>query len=290
MKTTTGIQIVVVMLLWASCFPLVTVGIEYAPHLTFAAMRATVAGVALLILAFVMGEHFPRNLSTWCKISAVGIGSTSLGFFGMFHAAEFVSPGIATVIASSQPLLAALLARVVLKEHLGYWSYSGLALGFVGIAAVASPEMLGSQTYTQGIAYIILAALGVTVGNVAMKSLADDVDALMGMGLQLLVGSVPLALLAYFTEDIYSVQWSGDFVSSLVALSLFGTALVFWLWFSALKKTALSRANAFSFLVPVFGLTIAAVFFGETIGMIQAVGIALTLSGVSLVLGSREVT
>jgi drug/metabolite transporter (DMT)-like permease len=290
MKTTTGIQIVVVMLLWASCFPLVTVGIEYAPHLTFAAMRATVAGVALLILAFVMGEHFPRNLSTWCKISAVGIGSTSLGFFGMFHAAEFVSPGIATVIASSQPLLAALLARVVLKEHLGYWSYFGLALGFVGIAAVASPEMLGSQTYTQGIAYIILAALGVTVGNVAMKSLADDVDALMGMGLQLLVGSVPLALLAYFTEDIYSVQWSGDFVSSLVALSLFGTALVFWLWFSALKKTALSRANAFSFLVPVFGLTIAAVFFGETIGMIQAVGIALTLSGVSLVLGSREVT
>lgn len=290
MKTTTGIQIVVVMLLWASCFPLVTVGIEYAPHLTFAAMRATVAGVALLILAFVMGEHFPRNLSTWCKISAVGIGSTSLGFFGMFHAAEFVSPGIATVIASSQPLLAALLARVVLKEHLGYWSYSGLALGFVGIAAVASPEMLGSQTYTQGIAYIILAALGVTVGNVAMKSLADDVDALMGMGLQLLVGSVPLALLAYFTEDIYSVEWSGDFVSSLVALSLFGTALVFWLWFSALKKTALSRANAFSFLVPVFGLTIAAVFFGETIGMIQAVGIALTLSGVSLVLGSREVT
>lgn len=290
MKTTTGIQIVVVMLLWASCFPLVTVGIEYAPHLTFASMRATIAGVALLILAFVMGQHFPRNLSTWCKISAVGIGSTSLGFFGMFHAAEFVSPGIATVIASSQPLLAALLARVVLKEHLGYWSYSGLALGFVGIAAVASPEMLGSQTYTQGIAYIILAALGVTVGNVAMKSLADDVDALMGMGLQLLVGSVPLALLAYFTEDIYSVQWSGDFVSSLVALSLFGTALVFWLWFSALKKTALSRANAFSFLVPVFGLTIAAVFFGETIGMIQAVGIALTLSGVSLVLGSREVT
>ena len=290
MKTTTGIQIVVVMLLWASCFPLVTVGIEYAPHLTFAAMRATVAGVALLILAFVMGEHFPRNLSTWCKISAVGIGSTSLGFFGMFHAAEFVSPGIATVIASSQPLLAALLARVVLKEHLGYWSYSGLALGFVGIAAVASPEMLGSQTYTQGIAYIILAALGVTVGNVAMKSLADDVDALMGMGLQLLVGSVPLALLAYFTEDIYSVQWSGEFVSSLVALSLFGTALVFWLWFSALKKTALSRANAFSFLVPVFGLTIAAIFFGETIGMIQAAGIALTLSGVSLVLGSRETT
>jgi len=290
MKTATGIQIVAVMLLWASCFPLVTIGIEYAPHLTFAAMRAAIAGIALLILASVMGQHFPRNLSTWCKISAVGIGSTSLGFFGMFHAAEFVSPGIATVIASSQPLLAALLARIVLKEHLGYWSYSGLALGFVGIAAVASPEMLDSQTYAQGIAYIILAALGVTVGNVAMKSLADDVDALMGMGLPLLVGSVPLALLAYFNEDIYSVQWSGEFVSSLVALSLFGTALVFWLWFSALKKTALSRANAFSFLVPVFGLTIAAIFFGETIGMIQAAGIALTLSGVSLVLGSRETT
>jgi len=141
MKTATGIQIVVVMLLWASCFPLVTIGIEYAPHLTFAAMRATIAGVALLILALVMGQHFPRRLSTWSKISAVGIGSTSLGFFGMFHAAEFVSPGIATVIASTQPLLAALLASMVLGERLPRQGRLGLLIGFAGVLVIVAPKL-----------------------------------------------------------------------------------------------------------------------------------------------------
>lgn len=284
MKTATSMQIVIVMLLWASCFPFITIGIEYAPHLSFAAMRAAIAGLALTCLALIVGQRIPKRPSTWLKITIVGLGATSMGFFGMFHAAEFVSPGIATVVASAQPLLAAILAGIVLDERLGPLSYIGLILGFVGIVIVASPDFMASETYTQGIAYIILAALGVTVGNVAMKSLGDEVDAFSGMGLQLLIGSVPLVVLALLTEDPSTVQWSGEFLSSLIILSLFGTSLVFWLWFSALRKTSLSRANAFSFLVPVFGLTIAASFFGETIGLVQALGIALTLSGVSLVL------
>ena len=41
-------KIVLVMLLWAICFPLIVAGFSYAPHLTFAALRALIAGAALL--------------------------------------------------------------------------------------------------------------------------------------------------------------------------------------------------------------------------------------------------
>ena len=34
----------------------------------------------------------------------------------MFHASEFVLPGIAAVIANTQPLMAAVLSALVLKE------------------------------------------------------------------------------------------------------------------------------------------------------------------------------
>ena len=36
--------IVLVMFLWAACFPLIVAGFAYAPHLTFAALRAWLSG------------------------------------------------------------------------------------------------------------------------------------------------------------------------------------------------------------------------------------------------------
>ena len=285
MTIVTIAQIILVMLLWAACFPLITAGIEFAPHLTFAALRAILAGLTLTALALALRRPFPKEGRVWAMVAVVGLGATSLGFLGMFHAAEFVSPGIATVIANTQPLMAAGLAGIVLNERLTAHGKAGLALGFVGILVIVSPQLLseGQNNYILGVAYIVLAALGITVSNVLIKRIAGNVDALMAMGLQMLIGSIPLILGAWAMEEPTAIRWSFTFVAALLGLSLFGTALVYWLWFSVLEKAPLNRANAFSFLIPIFGLTIGALFYGESLGWSQLIGIALTVLGVGLV-------
>ena len=285
-------QIIIVMLLWAICFPFITWGIEFAPHLTFAAFRAILSGLVLIILAFALRQPLPQNWNDWKIIAIVGIGATSFGFLGMFHAAEFVSPGIATVISNAQPLLAAILAVFILKERLTRLGVLGMLLGFSGIIFIALPGYLSSEndSYAIGVAYIILAALGITISNVWIKKLAGSVDALMAMGLQLLIGSIPLAIAALVFEDPTAVKWSYQFISILGILSVFGTSLVYWMWFSILKKTPLNQANSFSFFIPVFGLALGTFFFGEHIALFQWIGIALTISGVlmTFLLGSNQ--
>ena len=278
-------KIVMAMLLWAACFPLITAGLRYAPHLTFATMRGVLAGVALTLLALALRRPFPRGRRTWITLVVVGIGATSLGFLGMFHAAEFVSPGLATVIANTQPLLAAMLGVVWLGERLPGLGWAGLLVGFAGILVIALPQLLGDagDGTAIGFAYIILAAAGVTVSNVAIKSIAGEVDGIFAMGIQLLIGSIPLSIAAYFMEDQSTVQWTPTFIASLLGLALFGSALVYWLWFSVLETVALNRAIAFSFLVPVFGLAIGAMFFGERLSGIQFSGIALAVLGIAIV-------
>ena len=278
-------KIVMAMLLWAACFPLITAGLRYAPHLTFATMRGVLAGVALTLLALALRRPFPRGRRTWITLVVVGIGATSLGFLGMFHAAEFVSPGLATVIANTQPLLAAMLGVVWLGERLPGLGWAGLLVGFAGILVIALPQLLGGagDGTAIGFAYIILAAAGVTVSNVAIKSIAGEVDGIFAMGIQLLIGSIPLSIAAYFMEDQSAVQWTPTFIASLLGLALFGSALVYWLWFSVLETVALNRAIAFSFLVPVFGLAIGAMFFGERLSGIQFSGIALAVLGIAIV-------
>lgn len=278
-------KITLVMLLWAICFPLITAGFAYAPHLTFATLRAVLAGAALVAVGFALGRPVPKGVRVWTILIYVGLGATSLGFLGMFHAAEFVSPGIATVIANTQPLLAALLASMFLGEHLNAHGKFGLALGFAGIVLITSSQLVAAPAggYALGIAYIVLAVLGITVSNVLIKKIAGEVDAIMAMGIQMLIGSVPLFVGAWATEAPWAIVWSPRFVLILVSLSLLGTALVYWLWVSILEKVPLNRANAFSFLIPVFGLAMGALFFGETLGWPELAGIGLTLLGIGLV-------
>jgi len=209
-----------------------------------------------------------------------------MGFLGMFHAAEFVSPGLATVIANVQPIIAAVLAHGFLGERLMVIGKIGLAIGLAGIAVIAWPGVAAVhiQGYPLGVTYVVLAATGVSIGNIAIKRLTGQVDPIMAMGFQLLIGAVPLALISMLMEDVSLLTWSTEFVFILVVLAVLGSSLAFWLWFEALERVELNRANAFTFLVPIFGLTIGASFFGERLEAIQAAGVVLALIGISLVL------
>ena len=188
MSPTVISKIVLAMFLWAACFPLITAGLQYAPHLTFATMRAVLAGAALVGLAVILRRPFPRGGRIWVTLAVVGLGATSLGFLGMFHAAEFVSPGLATVIANTQPLLAAMLGVAWLGERLPRIGWIGLSVGFAGVLVIALPQLLdgGQDGSAIGFAYIVLAAVGVTISNVAIKSVADKVDGLFGIALVVL--------------------------------------------------------------------------------------------------------
>ncbi len=280
------LKAVTVMFLWASCFPLITIGLTFAPHLTFAALRALIAGAALVGWGIALGRPRPSGTSTWLLLIVAGIGATSLGFLGMFHAAEFIGPGTATVIANTQPLLAAALAYVVLKERIGIGGAVGLALGFVGIAVIAAPGFTGQlnpDQYLLGVAYVLLAALGISVSNVALKRLAGDVDALMAVGSQLLIGAIPLMVMSAMTESPISIIWSAKFILSLLGLALPGTALAYWMWFSILETMTLNRANAYSFLVPFFGISLGIAFYGEALTLLVGAGASITVVGILLV-------
>lgn len=281
----TTVKIVTVMVLWAACFPLIKAGIDRAPHLTFAALGAGLAGMALIGAATALGRPRPTGARHWGLLTVAGVGATTLGFFGMFHAAEFISPGLATVIANTQPLLAAALAYVTLGESLGRSGAAGLAIGFAGIIVIAAPGLTanGTDNYGLGIAYVLLAAAGITISNVAFKRLAGEVDPLMAAGAQLLIGTGPLAVLAAVTEDPTWIAWSPIFVVSVIGLALPGTAIVYGLWVSVLETTPLNKANAFSFLVPILGMAMGIAFYGEPVTVAVVIGSATVLAGLAIV-------
>lgn len=271
---------VLVMLLWALCFPLIRVGLRYAPPLTFAALRAALSGMVLVLSAEGLRRPAVRGAGTWAGILFIGLTATSIGLFGMFRGGARVAPGLATVIANTQPLIAAGLARSFLGERLAKIQYWGLAVGFAGIFLIALPALTRSRSEIEGVAYVLLSGVGVAISNLLMKRLAGRVDALRAMGWQFLAGSMPLALMSLSTEHFHAILWTPGFIVTWLVLSLIGTSMSYVLWFVLLRYASLSQLNVFTFLTPIFALVAGAVFFAESTHGIEWAGIALTLLGI----------
>ncbi|GEM_PF-3695209 len=83
-----------------------------------------------------------------------------------------------------------------------------------------------------------------------------------------------------FVERGVAVQWTVQFVTVLLFLALIGTALTTAVWYWLVQRDDVGRLTLFLFLIPVFGLAIAAWVFGEQISRTESVGIALTIAGV----------
>ena len=271
---------VLVMFLWAICFPLIKVGLLDSPPIFFAALRAGLSGAVLLMTAHFLGQPAVKSPSDWGGITLVGLTATTIGFLGMFLGGADVSPGLATVISNVQPLFAAGLAWVFLNERLSMFQQMGMVAGFGGIVLIGLPNMTNSESQLFGLGLILFAALGIAVSNVALKRLAGRVDILRAMGWQLLIGGIPLTILGVLLEDFEQIVWSARFVATLVILSVFGTSVAFVIWFSLLRLASLNRLNVYTFLTPIFGLTMGITFFGEVLSSVQIAGIVLSILGI----------
>lgn len=277
-------SILLVMLLWAICYPLIVLGLDDAPHITFAALRASIAGIALLIIGMIFGKKQPNSLKHWFYLLVIGLGATTVGFYGMFHASEFVSPGMATVLTNLQPMLTAILAYWFLKESINKYENMAIILGFTGVIIIVTSNDAGTPGVNfEGLTYLIIAVFGLSVSNVLIKQFAGKVNALIAMGWQLIFGSIVLWVISFLSENQTEINWSTNFIISLLGLSLFGTALAYWLWFKVLENVDLVFANSFSFLVPAFGVLMGVFLFDESFDMHSAIGISIIFVGIILV-------
>ncbi|MBG58455.1 MAG: EamA family transporter [Porticoccus sp.] len=282
---------VMVALLWAICFPFIVIGLPDAPPLLFAALRAFLAG-GLLVFVCTAQRHRgtyqlnPRNL---LHLGLIGLSYTALGFGGMFLGAGHLSPGLATVLAGTQPLIAAAIAAIWLGETLKAKGIAGLVTGFLGVGLLSWPGFGGNNDgYLWGITWVLMAAIGTAIGNILLKKEAGGSIA-APMAIQLLFGGGMLLFASAMAGEHWKVDWTARFTGSLLVLSALATAAMIFLWFRLLARAPLNQLNVFSFLTPVFGLLIGFLFFDERLQLAQALGILVVTFGIALMQGRNTV-
>jgi len=283
---------VLVALLWAICFPFIVIGLPDAPPLLFAALRAFLAGGLLLLYASIQqpSGSYALEVRSLLHLGLIGLFYTAMGFGGMFLGAGHLSPGLATVLAGTQPLIAAAIAAGMLGETLKFRGITGLVVGFLGVALLSWPGFgENNGSYFWGISWVLMAAIGTAIGNILLKRRAGGAIA-APMSIQLMIGGAILLITSTMAGEPWDISWTLQFTSSLLILSALATAAMIVIWFGLLARAPLNQLNVFSFLTPVFGLLIGFIFFEERLQSIQGLGIVVIICGIWLMQARSAVT
>ncbi len=268
--------------IYAVCFVAIKAGLAFAPPLLFAGLRAEIAGIALLAVVAARRPVAP-GLVRWRELVALALTSTSLAFGAMFLSPGRTGAGIASVLGNLQPLFVLVLAAFFLSEALTAAKALALGFGLAGVTLIALPAIAGPDAYgISGPALALGASASLAVGNVILKTIGGRHDLLTMTAWQLALGGLPLLALSALVERGATVSWTASFAALLLGLALAGTALPYVVWNELARHEEIGRLTLVLLLVPVLGVALAAAVFGERLGALEFIGLAVAVAGVGI--------
>ena len=273
-----------VAILWGSAFPVTRVLLEEMPPLGAAAWRTLLAASAVGLFALLRGEGDWLRAAPGdrLRLAILALLGGALFLISMNVAIFLTGASITSFVTGTYPLLAVVVAAVLLGEPLGRRAMVALAVAALGLVLLARPG--GAQVEPLGVAVALAAAISFALYLGLARRWADPS--------RLPTLTVAFYLLVSSLLVTGALQLIGDPGGLALHLSLAGWTALLWLALpasalphilviSTLRRMPASRAAPFLLLMPISGTLIAVALLGERLDQIQLAGAALILLGIA---------
>jgi len=269
------------VLLWSTGFLGAKFGLPHAEPLSFLFVRYLLVIALMTSLVLIWRAPWPKDRRQWVHIGISGLLVHALYLGGVFVAiGKGLPAGITALVVGLQPLLTATVAGRLLGEKVLPRQWLGLGFGFVGIALVVAHK-IGAGFALDALWPAFAALLGITAGTLYQKRFSPHFDWRSGSVAQFLPTAIVTGAIVFAT-DSFRIDWTGDFLFALgwlvLVLSIGAISLLNWL---IRHGSAVNVASLF-YLTPPTTALLAWLLFGETLGGLALVGMALAVWGVYL--------
>lgn len=278
------------VLLWSTGFVAAIWGLPYAEPWTFLALRFAIVVAVVLPLAWIFRFDWPGSWSQVGHIAVVGILMHAVYLGGAYLAmAGGLPAGLTALIVCLQPICTAAIVGPILGEKVTPRQVAGLVLGLGGVALTLSGKLsdaaegaLFEGFEPSAIIFATMALAAMTIGIVYQKKFCTTVDIRSGTVIQYAAAGAAVGIMALLLEEM-TITWTWDFALALgwlaIVLSLGAISLLMLL----IRRGEASRTASLFYLVPPVTAVLGYFFFGEKLGLLGLVGMALAVIGVALV-------
>ncbi len=275
----------VLALLWGLNWPIVKIMLSGLPPFYMRGLAFSAA--ALVLTAVVLWQRTPLvpPRADWLPMLVSGllniVGFNLCTAFAQLH----TTASRAAVLTYTMPLMAVLLAWLLLGERVSRRGAGALVLGGAGVALLAWPALAqaGQVGSGWGLVFPLLAAFFWALGTAVSKRWVVHSDPARSLAWQLALGALAGFLGAQLAGEVLPTS-----VSTRVALAftfhvLLATALAYLLWFKLLSRASAGVSSFTTLLVPVVGVLGAMALVGERPSSVDWLGFVLVLCAAGII-------
>ncbi len=301
-KTRTGVFLLATLCcaLWGSAFPAVKGGYallkvaptDIASQLLFAGWRFALAGAILLIVAMAMKKPvLAMSRRQAGQVALLGLTQTAIQYVFFYIGLAHASGVKSSIMNATSVFFSVVLAHFLYADdRLSGRKALGCLIGFMGVVVVnLGGGALGFDFTLLGEGFIVIAAFVLAAASIYGKRLSRSLDPMVMTGWQLFVGGLILTAAGMGMDgELQGFDLtSGALLLYLALLS----SVAFAVWSLLLKHNPVGMIAAFNFLIPVFGVSLSALFLGESmLRWSYLIALVLVCAGIWLVTRSGAVS
>ncbi len=267
-----------ILIIWASNFVAIKIGVDAIPPLVLLSLRFTLAGLFFLPFCKWPGWHQALTIFT------VGIlmGPLHQGF--LYIGLTDAPAGFMSILLQINVILVTLIGWVFFKESIGWRTWTGILIGIIGvIILIGIPD---ANVQPIGYIYGLISALFLALNYIGMKKIGNvhPITYIVFLSLP----TAPILMLS--SVLIEGTDWIAQastlnwpIISAVVLYQAVILSISHILWQKLMVKYPLSQLVPLTLMIPLFAVLIAMVTLGETLTPAVLIGGILTIAGVSLV-------
>ena len=280
------------VVVWGCHWTVAKIGLQTLPPFTYAMLRLLVAVAVLAVLMRGAGRlRLPARADAPIIVS-YGLLAIAVGIAIMNIALPFVEAGRASILAYTLPLwvvpIVALTARLLPTRA----EFAGLALGVAGLVLLLNPlaiDWSSAQTLL-GCALLLLGAAAGAAALVHVRAHRWQGTPFDVQLWQLLVALLPMVVLAVLLEgDEWStVDWDPGTLAVILYSGALATAFAYWASQSIVRIIGPTTTSIGFLAVPVAGIVTGVIVLGETVSVLDVLGLVVTIAAIVVVLRAQR--
>jgi drug/metabolite transporter (DMT)-like permease len=230
-----------------------------------------------MALALIPAARRPVERQDWPRIAVVAIAGNAGPALLFALAQQSVDSAVAGMANGAVPLTTMAVTVAMTRVGPRRGQALGLAIGFLGIAAMSIPNLVGANASPIGISLLIAAIMGYGLSNNVIVPLQQRYGALPVILRALVIGSVALSPLGLV--GLRNSSWSWESVIAVTILGVLGTGAARAMSAALAGRTGASRSAVIGYFVPVFAIILGVTVLDEQVSAPELLGIALILVG-----------
>ena len=270
--------VVVVGVTWGSAYLWIAIGLETLAPGVIACLRVTLGAAALFLFPASRRRIDTRDWPYVAIVAIAGNGGPALLFA---LAEERLESAVVGMLVAAAPLLTLALAFSLGNRQVRAVHVAGIGIGFVGVVAMAGPELGGANASAIGIALTLTAVLGYALTGNVVVPLQQRYGAMAVVANAQALSAVILLPIAL--GGLSESAFEAGPVLAVVFLGVIGTGVARALSATLARRAGPQRSGVPGYLAPVVAIILGVVIRDESVDPLQIGGLVLVLVSAFLI-------